>query len=295
MTPLLHSVTRKQIDGVITRPKGAYIFIGPRGIGKRTTTVWLARQLHCQAQADCQACNLTTAGNHPDFVTVKPEEKQSIGIAQIQALQHILGLSIQDSMGYRIVLIEQAESLTHEAQNCLLKTIEEPPARTLIVLAVTEPLSLLPTVRSRCQQVGFLPLPKAEIEGLLESKLKLSPDAAARLASIAGGAPGFAVMLAENSSNDFSPLAQEIASMPDKPKFERLIVAAKLAESSLDLKLLNLVLKNQARAWLSEASRLDQRELTAALKRTAAIEEFLQNIRANVTLKTALSGLVVQL
>ena len=145
----------------------AYLFSGPRGAPMYDTAIALAMAMSCQRRAssgpgasdgcgDCDACAKIAAGIHPDVVTLVRE-----GAAQIVPIESVRNQVIA-RMGMpphegevRVFIVEEATSLAPPAANALLKTLEEPPARTLFVMCTTAPEQLLPTIRSRCQRVRF--------------------------------------------------------------------------------------------------------------------------------------------
>lgn len=142
----------------------AYLMSGPRGAPMYDTAIALAMALNCQrrgaigadACGECDACAKIVAGIHPDVVTLVRE-----GAAQIVPIESVRNQVIA-RMGMpphegdvRVFIVEEATSLAPPAANALLKTLEEPPARTLFVLCTTAPEQLLPTIRSRCQRVRF--------------------------------------------------------------------------------------------------------------------------------------------
>jgi DNA polymerase III delta' subunit len=144
----------------------AYLFAGPPGAPMYDAAIALASALSCQlargegcdagADARCDACAKIAAGIHPDVVTLARE-----GAAQIVPIESVrnqviarLGLPPHEGE-VRVFIVEEATSMAPPAANALLKTLEEPPARTLFVLCTTAPEQLLPTIRSRCQRVRF--------------------------------------------------------------------------------------------------------------------------------------------
>lgn len=147
----------------------AYLFCGPAHCGKHTTGLALAAALNCESPdaeralvgcGSCLACDKIAAGNHPDVQTLQQE-----GAAQIIPIQTIrkrvipqLGMAPHEGKA-RVFLIEEAAALQGPAANALLKTLEEPPARTHFVLCTVAPDQLLTTIRSRCQRVSFNALP----------------------------------------------------------------------------------------------------------------------------------------
>ncbi len=145
----------------------ALLLTGGNGIGKREFAVQLGKLLLCntfQAKPNtenpvpcghCQACALNKAMTHPDFKLVEPEsEGKIISIDQIRDLSEFLGLKSHYGLG-QVAIIHPAEKLNRFAANSLLKTLEEPTSASLIILVTSQPSALLPTIRSRCQQVAF--------------------------------------------------------------------------------------------------------------------------------------------
>jgi DNA polymerase-3 subunit delta' len=144
----------------------ALLFTGGNGIGKRDFAIQLGQLLLCETyQADpaahtipcghCQACALNKAATHPDFKMVEPESAgKIISVDQIRELAAYLGLKSHYGLG-QVAIIHPAEKMNKFAANSLLKTLEEPTADSLIILVTSQPSALLPTIRSRCQQVVF--------------------------------------------------------------------------------------------------------------------------------------------
>lgn len=184
MRPTLHTRTEQAIQALLRSPAGSWIFAGPDSVGRRSTALWLARALHGHPDAvqDCRRCRQIANGSSPDTILVSPGDKGSIGIAAVQEIQHGLSLSRHDNtLPYRLVIIDGAENLTLEAQNAFLKRLEEPPADTLIILVTSDPTKLLETVRSRCRVVQFHPLGHPQVEERLQ--LLLSEPTFERLVS----------------------------------------------------------------------------------------------------------------
>lgn len=161
----------------------AFIFYGISGIGKRRTAHALAKALNCEMSTDdfcdkCSSCQKIERHVHPDVFLLEPlNDKKVITIGQLREMQEQIGY--RPALGrWKVVIIEQAESLQSEAANSLLKTLEEPPEKTILILIATSIAGMLPTVLSRCQQIRFLPLKINEIVLYLQKYYGTLPDAA---------------------------------------------------------------------------------------------------------------------
>ena len=170
----------------------ALLLTGAKGIGKLRLAESLAQTLLCEKPSaglpcgHCQGCQLSTAGTHPDLHRLSPEEKsKTIKIDQVRKLVGFATRTAQYS-GYRVAIIYPAEALNRNAQNALLKTLEEPGAQTLLLLVSDQPTLLLRTIRSRCQQ-RTLPLP--ERDQALQWLQSQVGESAASLLDAAQGAP----------------------------------------------------------------------------------------------------------
>jgi len=146
----------------------ALLLRGPGGVGKAGFAAWFANAMLCATPAadgaacgQCRACVQFHAGSHPDYRIGQPEEdKKLIRVDQVRGLIDWLVQRPHYQRGRKLLLIPEAERLNPSAANALLKTLEEPPADTLIILASARPASLLATVRSRCQTL-IIPMPPA--------------------------------------------------------------------------------------------------------------------------------------
>ncbi len=183
----------------------AYLFVGPSGVGKRLFAGELARALLCEnppagrldACDACSSCLLLDAGNHPDFfVAGRPEDRQELPIDTVRRLCQ--DLSLKPARGRRkVAILDDADDLNDESANCFLKTLEEPPPGSLLILIGTNLERQLPTIVSRCQVIRFAPLPEALVAEMLRAHGVQDPAQAARLARLAGGSPGKATALAD--------------------------------------------------------------------------------------------------
>jgi DNA polymerase-3 subunit delta' len=178
----------------------AYLFVGPAGVGKRRVALALAKAANClrplpdgDACGACAACRKIAAGIHPDVPVLTPEEG-AIRIEQVRMLREEVGRRPYEGRR-RVVLLDPAEALTEQAQNALLKTLEEPAGATTFLLLARQPEALLPTVVSRCQRVTFGPMPEALIAERLAAT-GIAADRAHALAALARGSIGDALTLA---------------------------------------------------------------------------------------------------
>jgi len=184
----------------------AYIFNGESGAGKKSLAKVFSKTLQCEAKNDnpcneCHSCKQVESGNQPDIKWVSHEKPTSIGVEDIRA-QVIGDIQIKPySSKYKIYIIEEAEKLTPQAQNALLKTIEEPPVYGIIILLTTNADIFLQTILSRCVQLDLKPVKDEVIQNYLTQKYQV-PDYQARFAvAFAQGRIGRAVSIV--NSKDF--------------------------------------------------------------------------------------------
>lgn len=173
----------------------ALLVQGAEGLGKQTFAAWLACAVLCDKSTgsalkccgECASCALFAAGSHPDLLWVVPEEdKQQISIDQVRAATERL-TKTSYRQGYKVAIVDPAHLMTPNAANSVLKTLEEPGARSLLVLVTSQPSMLLPTVRSRCQKVTIPRPPREQAITWLRETSGRAVDAA--LLEFAGGAP----------------------------------------------------------------------------------------------------------
>jgi len=216
----------------------ALLFSGPEGVGKRRVAVALAQALNCpdaggqgsfeiDACGVCPTCQRIARGVHPDVHIVEPGEIGNIKVDQVREVVERVGYRPFEGRR-RVVVIDRADALIPQAQNALLKTLEEPPAGSVFVLVTARPDVLLPTVRSRCQQLRFQPLADDEVAGALEAAGR-SKDEARALASDAEGSIGRALQASGGEvieSREIAVQTLEHAAASGEPK--RRIEGAKI-------------------------------------------------------------------
>ena len=178
----------------------AYLFLGPEGVGKHLVAVALAKALHCDETENdfcgsCINCRRIAEGNHPDVRVIEPlSGRKEISIQQIRDLER--ELNYRSFTGKRkIAVIDPATLLNLSSQNALLKTLEEPPKDSLIVLIAPNEGGLLSTLRSRCLRLSFAPLTRQEIAGFLQSHHGMNGADAEFIAALGMGSIGTALGL----------------------------------------------------------------------------------------------------
>ncbi len=177
----------------------AYLMLGPEGVGKRTIALALAKAIHCSEIendfcGNCPNCSRIQTGNHPDVRTIGPSAgKKEIGIQQIREIEK--ELNFRAFSGKKIAIIDPAILMNSAAQNALLKTLEEPPRDSLLILIASNSGGLLPTLRSRCLRLSFGPLPQSLIADFLLAKETITRDDAQFMAAISMGSLGTALEL----------------------------------------------------------------------------------------------------
>lgn len=185
----------------------ALLFTGPEGIGKALAAKTLAGHLLCLDRTrpgcgDCEGCRQVAAGSHADLsLLALAEGKKEIGVDVVRQLKRSLGIKATSGR-CRIAIVDDADRLSIAAQNALLKTLEEPPPRALILLVTASPGALASTVRSRCQRVLFRPLGRDEVAAILEQRHGLPRDESLELAATADGSPGKALRLRDVRQSD---------------------------------------------------------------------------------------------
>jgi DNA polymerase-3 subunit delta' len=190
----------------------AFLFVGPEGIGKRAFALTLARALLCERARpealdpcdECPACKQVEAGTHPDLLlAARPEDKHELPIRVIRDL--CLDLGLKPARGSRkVAIVDDADDLNEEAANAFLKTLEEPPPGSVLILIGTAAELQLDTIVSRCRVVRFDPLPEPDLAAiLLEQGITADPAAATRLAQRGEGSVRRAQALADAALDAF--------------------------------------------------------------------------------------------
>lgn len=214
------------------RLASTFLFVGPPGIGKRAFAQELARALLCDRVppeqlapcGQCPSCLQVLAGTHPDVLVVqKPSDKATIPLKLLIGEDEMrmreglcYDLASKPFSGKRkIALIDDADALNKEGANCLLKTLEEPPPRSVLILIGTSEQRQLPTIRSRCQIIRFQPLATDHVVTLLlRHGLCSEPSVAQQAARLSGGSLERAALWCDDSALEFRRELSELLVQP---------------------------------------------------------------------------------
>lgn len=237
-----HGDAESRLVAAATSGKMAHAWLigGPRGVGKATLAFRLARFLLTgQAEAGgglfglapeslevdptLPAVRRIAAGGHADllvldrpFLNAAKTETQDLNITEIRRIGPFLRLRPAEG-GWRVVIVDEAHAMNRNAANALLKILEEPPARAIVILVSEAPGAMLPTIRSRCRQIMLSPLEEADVIAVLaQARPDLDEASARMLARLSDGAPGRALTLADlNAIDRYRGLLRVLETAPD--------------------------------------------------------------------------------
>ncbi|GMR04874.1 MAG: DNA polymerase III subunit delta' [Thermodesulfobacteriota bacterium] len=188
----------------------SYLFTGPLGVGKRTLALEFARALNCRAgtigeEVPCGVCEDCVAlgrGSHPNFVDIGPEDKDGVrtesGLIRIGRVRELqAAIRYKSGGGKKVAVIDGADKMEARAANALLKTLEEPPGDSVIVLITPRPETLLPTIISRCQRINFRPLSESVVKDFLRERGVAPGEGASVAARLGAGSISAALKYSE--------------------------------------------------------------------------------------------------
>jgi DNA polymerase III subunit delta' len=199
-----HDAVREQLAAAHSRGRlaHAYLFVGPQGVGKHLFATELAKSLLCDhapapltACDKCPSCAQVGAGTHPDYFTArKPDDKHELPAEVIREFCGHLGL--KPSKGSRRVgVVGDADDFNEESANAFLKSLEEPPPGSVLILLATSTEQQLSTILSRCQVIRFHPLTPDDVRAVLADQEIVEPARVTQLVRLAHGSPGQAIAL----------------------------------------------------------------------------------------------------
>ena len=220
----------------------AYIINGERAAGKEFIANLFAMALQCEEKTDrpcgkCHSCKQALSGNQPDIIKVTHEKPNTIGVDDVRSqINNDIGIKPYSSP-YKIYIMNEAEKMTGQAQNALLKTLEEPPEYGIIFLLTTNVNSMLQTILSRCVVLNMKPVRDELMRDYLMNQLKVPDYRADVCIAFARGNVGKAKMLA--SSEDFDTIKDEALSLlkyiVDMDTTEIVVAIKKIAEYQMDI------------------------------------------------------------
>ncbi len=299
----------------------SYLFAGSEGVGKRWAALQFAKALNCLnpavASGDacdrCLSCRKMDEGVHPDLLLLEPEN-QTLKVDQVRQMQKVLAYKPYEGKR-RVCIIAAADQMAPHMSNTLLKTLEEPPLHTVIVLLAHHPRRMLPTIRSRCQTIRFHPLPVSLVSQWLMQQKGLDEKEAHLFAGLSEGSPGKALELQEQirqiprenllrdwlgpTTFSFEEMERWVDAMPSertdltlvlevaKTLLRDLVIVKALGDGS---RLVHADLEEEMAAIASK------HPLTALLKRIEAVHQTLMNIspvRGNANVKLSLEAMML--
>ena len=263
----------------------AWLITGPDGIGKATLAFRFARRLFAgppdgpslALDARNPVFRRVASGAHADLLTVArawddrtKRQRTEIVVGDVRKVTDFLRRTPAEG-GWRVVVVDGAEELNRNAANALLKVLEEPPARAVLLLTCAAPGRLLPTIRSRCRRLRLAPLGDADMETVLASHLpELDADSRSRLVTLAEGAPGRALLLAAEEGLALSELVDQVlGALPALPASRAHAVADTLARNdggfSAFMDLLRAAISSSVRDVLHGRAEPEQERLVSLL------------------------------
>ena len=242
----------------------AYLISGAPGSGKKTLAFTFAGALFCQNLDDnacgtCRNCRRIGANNHPDVTIVRPETGR-IRISQIRQLKDKFALQSYEG-SWKIGIIIDAETMTEAAANSLLKLLEEPSGKAVIMLLCTSRSMLLPTIVSRCQTIPMRRLAKSEIADFLANEHQLPPETAIVIAGLADGRLGQAIEMASQENLAWKDEVLAVMTRREGQGLAALRLAAKLDAEPEAIEFCLRVLSSWLRDMLLVTSGCSQTEV----------------------------------
>jgi DNA polymerase-3 subunit delta' len=258
----------------------------------------------------CKSCRKIESGNHADIIRIQPSGS-FIKIAQIRALAHTLAMRPYEAKT-RVVVVAAAQALNAAASNALLKILEEPPSRTMLVLIATQKSALLPTIVSRCQCIGFNPISQKNMAVLLREKHKLAPQAAGILAAMTNGSYSRAeLMVRSNWLKRRRWLIDEMNTLSVKKMGGLLALAEKLSgereELSESLEVIKVWFRDLIIGQYDPGKIINQDvadkiriasekvSVPSLLSKVDAVQQTQNRITANTNLRLSMENLLIQL
>ncbi len=296
----------------------SYLFLGNEGIGKKVVALEFAKALNCldeetgrgEACDHCDSCKKIDRALHPDVLLVEPIGQ---GIKKEQVIQMQRELVYKPYEGKRrVCILTAADRMAHDIPNTLLKTLEEPPLHTVIILLANNSRFILPTILSRCQPVRFIPLPISLVSKWLMEGKGLNETEAHLLASLSDGSPGKALEIQEeicqipreellkdwvgSKSLSFKKMGNWVASLPSQR--ENLLLILEVAKTLLRDLVIVKTLKKETKLIHSDLWQVMEPlsanwSLPSLLKRMEILHHSSLAIRGNANTSLALEAMML--
>ncbi len=216
----------------------AFLFCGQEGVGKKLAAKEFAKYLFCEngiACGKCGPCIKLQRGSHPDLLVIEPEEdKEIIGIPQARMISKEVCEYPYESEK-RAIIIDPAETLTREAANALLKTLEEPPPYNHFFLITSAEKEIPATIRSRCNRIFFTPLPKEELKKYFLQIPDIDEERAGLLADISHGSISSGLFWAENDNFHLRRMIIELITGKNKSFIGASSIAEKISKTDMGI------------------------------------------------------------
>jgi len=297
----------------------SYLFWGNEGTGKKYVALQFAKALNClETKSDagdacdqCTSCKKIDHGRHPDVLVIEPEG-QNIRVDQIRQLQRELAYRPYEGK-HRVCILTAADRMAPHIPNTLLKTLEEPPLHTVIILLANNSRFILPTILSRCQPIRFHPLPIPLVSKWLMEGSGLDEAEAHLLASLSEGSPGKALEIQEEIRQipreellkewvglkvlSFEKIGSWVGSLPSER--EGLLLILEVAKTLLRDLVMVKTLKRGTDLIHSDLVQVIEAmaanwSLTSLLKRMEAVHQTVIEIRANANTSLALEAMMLE-
>ncbi len=289
----------------------ALLFAGPGGVGKRTIAAELVKNLFCTKGAACcvcRQCRRLDSGVHPDFTLVTGET--SIKIDQLRAvIKEVYEPPFEAPV--RAVLIDNAELMTHDAANALLKTLEEPPPSNLFLLVSSREQEMPLTVRSRCMRLGFGPLSTQEVQRYFERSLNMDGQKAHVLAAVSNGSIASGLFWMEEEHRRMRLMIAELLAGRKRASVQASLLAERMTAKDQEMEYLSFLLSFFGDVWRlcrgGDPSGLLNEDLVGIVSAAAAggaawaessikkIQEMMRALRYNINRRLAMETLMLRL
>jgi hypothetical protein len=241
---IIHPATDRQLQAFIASPAHFVVVIGPAGSGKYSLAVETAQKV----------LDVSNLQDYPYAKTISSQDGKAIGIEQVRGIERFISLKVPGaaSEGYnRAVIIEDGHKLTNEAQNALLKTLEEPPAATMFIMTASHDQALLPTIRSRATFIYVNQPDQAALKGYFQDT---DPKLFQTAYGISGGLPGLMSALINSEDHPLKEATEQARQLLSDTAYQRLLAVEALSKNRQLAMDTAFILQQMARAALKNSA-----------------------------------------